>query len=186
MKIVVGLGNPGTQYDFTRHNLGFRVLDILSQRWGGSFGALKTGKNGLDTKVLISGTPVLLVKPMTFMNRSGECVTRFVRNAEHEQGNLLVVVDELSLPLGKLRFRLDGSAGGHNGLKSIIERLGSKEFHRLRLGISDESGSKGADFVLSKFKPDEKPLVEDMLQIAADAVEYWVKEGAANVMNRFN
>lgn len=186
MKIVAGLGNPGAQYMRTRHNLGFRVVELLAQRWGGTFGELKKGKSWIETKTAIGNTPVLLVKPMTFMNRSGECISKLVRNAEDTSGNLLVIVDDLNLPLGKLRFREGGSAGGHNGLKSIIEMLGNPSFHRLRLGIADETGGGGVDYVLSKFRPEEQPVVEEMLEKAADLVECWVKNGATAAMNRFN
>ncbi|HOZ48337.1 MAG TPA: aminoacyl-tRNA hydrolase [Candidatus Hydrogenedentes bacterium] len=186
MKIVVGLGNPGSPYGRTRHNVGFRVLDCLAAQLGVDFDREKY--HGLVSESVIDGVRVLMVKPLTFMNASGDCVARVVRNnTESVSDDLLVIADDVNLPLGKIRIRRGGSAGGHNGLKSIGERIGTTEFPRLRLGVGRNEVSDGLiGHVLGRFRPDEAPMVEDMVALGAEAVVCVVRDGLDRAMNRFN
>jgi peptidyl-tRNA hydrolase, PTH1 family len=185
VKIIVGLGNPGPQYRNTRHNLGFEVLDALARRLNTGFTREK--HQGQLGEAVWSGEKLLLVKPLTFMNRSGDCVAAVVRNKVDTPADVLVVVDEVNLPLGTLRLRAGGSAGGHNGLKSLIERLGTQDFPRLRMGMGDgRAGGALADYVLARFHPDEFPVVKEMIDKGVEAVLSWVSEGAGPAMSKFN
>jgi PTH1 family peptidyl-tRNA hydrolase len=183
--MIVGLGNPGPQYARTRHNLGFMALERLAERLGTSFGREK--HQGLIAESSHGGQKLLLVKPLTFMNRSGDCVAPLARNRVQEPSEVLVVVDDVALPLGRLRLRAGGSAGGHNGLKSLIERLGSPDFHRMRMGVGAHgAGQDLADHVLAKFRPDEWPAVESLLDRAVEATLCWIERGIEEAMNRHN
>lgn len=185
MKILVGLGNPGSQYRFTRHNAGFLVLDRLAERLALPFGRERFG--GLFAKGQCEGCDVVLLKPLTYMNRSGECVGQALRYTNAAPEDVLVVVDDVNLPLGRLRVRSDGSAGGHNGLKSIIEHLGSDAFPRLRIGVGQ--GRQGATLtghVLGTFAQDEMPEMERAVDRAADAAVTFVVKGLGPAMNAFN
>ena len=183
MKLLVGLGNPGPQYRDTRHNVGFWVIDELARRWGLS-DSWRDRDEALYAK---RGREVLLVKPLTFMNNSGFAVSRLSQYFQIEPADMLVVVDEVALPLGRLRARRSGSAGGHNGLKSIIEQLGGLEFPRLRIGVGRGDARRDlADHVLSKFEADERPMIEAATLRAADAAEMFVSEGIERVMSTFN
>ena len=185
MKVIVGLGNPGPQYHYTRHNVGFRVLDCLAERLNTGFTREKY--RGLVAEAVAAGHKVLLVKPLTFMNNSGYCVARATRNNIESPADLLVIVDCVHLPLGKLRLRRGGSPGGHKGVKSVIERLGTEAFARLRLGIGeDTTRDELTEYVLGRFRPEEKPVIEAMIERAADAVECMLTEGLPEAMNRFN
>lgn len=185
MKIVVGLGNPGPQYRNTRHNLGFAVIDQIAERLGVRCDREK--HHGLMGETRLDEDRLVLVKPLTFMNRSGECVAPLMRMTGCAMDALLVVADDVNLPLGKLRMRGEGSAGGHNGLKSIIARLGSDGFARLRLGVGDERGGEDlADYVLSKFRPAEWPVVARIVTEAADAALCWARDGVERAMNDYN
>ena len=182
MKVIVGLGNPGPKYRGTRHNIGFAVLDELARRANVEFDtapaeAITARWRDRDT---------LLAKPMTFMNASGEAVGALLRYYKVEQNDLLVIVDEVQLPLARLRARARGSAGGHNGLKSIIAHLGD-EFARLRIGVGRGDARRDlADHVLARFDPDEAAEVERMTTRAADAAEMFITSGIEAVMNGFN
>ena len=185
MKTIVGLGNPGTKYRGTRHNIGFAVVDELARRAG-------IGFESAPAAALIAkwrrpdGAAALLVKPLTFMNLSGQAVGELVRYYKIEIGDILIVVDEVQLPLGKLRARARGSAGGHNGLKSVIQHVG-EEFARLRLGVGRGDARRDlADHVLARFEKDEAADVERMIERATDASEVFVTAGIAAVMNQFN
>lgn len=185
MKIIVGLGNPGRRYQNTRHNLGFLAMDAIAETLGASFD--KEKYEGLIAEAKHSGQRLLLVKPMTYMNLSGNCVAAVARNRLQDLGDLLVLTDDIHLPLGKLRLRPGGSHGGHNGLKSIIERIGANEFPRMRMGVGDEkAGETLVDHVLSRFRPEEKKAVSEMLDRAAAAALCWLDDGIALAMNRFN
>lgn len=185
MKMVVGLGNPGPKYRHTRHNLGFMVLDRMAERLGVQF--LKEKHEGLLAETRFTGVPLLMVKPLTYMNLSGSCVAALARNKIFSPADILVVVDDVSLPLGKVRVRADGSAGGHNGLKSIIERLGTQDFARVRMGVGEnEAGGDLAEYVLAKFRPEEKPVAAEMVERAVDAALCWVAAGVEPAMNQFN
>jgi len=183
MKAIVGLGNPGEKYRGTRHNIGFAVLDELARRAHVAFDSAPA--DALVARVR-AAEPVLLVKPMTFMNASGQAVGELLRYFKVELADLLVVVDEAQLPLAKLRARARGSAGGHNGLKSIIEHLGT-EFARLRVGVGRGNAERDlADHVLARFDKDEEAEVERMTARAADAAEVFIASGIAATMNQFN
>ena len=185
MKIVVGLGNPGARYKDTRHNVGFMVMDRLAARLGADFSQEKY--NGLIARTLRAGETVLLVKPLTFTNNSGECVARILRYTETEQSDLLVVADDVNLPLGRLRLRESGSAGGHNGLKSIIERIGGQDFPRLRIGVGLGNGGGGlVGHVLGAFASEERAPRNEAIERAADATLMYLDEGMTRAMNAFN
>ncbi len=182
MKAVVGLGNPGDEYKGTRHNVGFEVIDELARRWNVR---LKKWKSIADVAV-INDRGVVLAAPKTFMNASGQAVGAVMAFYKIEPADVLVIVDEVQLPLGRLRLRLAGSAGGHNGLKSVIEHVG-RDFPRLRIGV--ERGHPDwdlSDRVLSKFPPNERDAVDRAIMRAADAVEVVVSDGVHAAMNRFN
>ena len=182
MKAIVGLGNPGTEYAGTRHNVGFDVVDELARRWGAR---LKKWKASADLAV-VKEREVLLVEPKTFMNDSGLAVSAVMAFYKIQPSDVLVIVDEVQLPLGKLRLRRSGSAGGHNGLKSVIAHVGP-EFPRLRIGVErGRPDSMLRHHVLSKFAPDERDVVERAVGRAADAVETFVSDGLQVAMNRFN
>lgn len=184
MKLVVGLGNPGSQYARTRHNVGWLAADRLADRagWAGR------GRQRDSSSVVMGryrGLDLILVKPLTFMNDSGLAVRKVLAREHAPLGDLLVVADDLALPFGKLRFREGGSHGGHNGLRSIIDELGTEKFSRLRVGIGEPD--RGAiDHVLSTFGPDETARLDELLDAAADAVEVWARDGTSKAANRFN
>jgi len=183
MKLVIGLGNPGRTYDGTRHNIGFDVVDLIAARhrveWESAPADALIGKWRVAS--------ALLAKPLTFMNLSGQAVGDLVRFFKVDLGDLLVVVDDVHLEVGRLRARVNGSAGGHNGLKSVIGLLGTDEFARLRVGVGrGESGRDLADHVLAKFDPIERETVAEAAGRAADAAELFIGEGMGPVMNRYN
>ncbi len=182
--VVVGLGNPGARYADTRHNLGFRVVDELARRH--SFGAVD--EFACNALVKAQGA-LLLVKPQTYMNRSGHALRCLVERHGFTPQDFLVVYDEIHLPLGKLRLRPQGSPGGHRGLESVLESLATDRVPRLRLGIAPAqlpAGSELAEFVLTPFAADELPSVEEMIERAAEACLVWATEGPAVAMQRFN
>lgn len=184
MKIVVGLGNPGSQYEQTRHNIGWMVLDRIADRAGWS-GRGRTRDAAAIVMGRYRGLDVTLVKPLTYMNESGLAVRKVLARERAPLGDLLVVVDDFALPFGRLRFREGGGAGGHNGLTSIIAELGSDRFSRLRVGIG--APDRGfADHVLSRFRPDEERRLPELLDEAAEGVETWAREGTSRAANRFN
>ncbi len=182
MKAIVGLGNPGAAYAGTRHNVGFDVVDELARRWGVR---LRPWKSVADL-VVVSARAAVLVEPLTFMNLSGEAVSRVAAFHKLEPSDLLVVVDEIQLPVGRLRLRRSGSAGGHNGLKSIIQHVGD-EFPRLRIGVGrGDPRWDLADHVLSRFAGDERAAIDEAIVRAADAAELFVEQGIEPAMSRFN
>jgi len=183
-KLVVGLGNPGSKYEETRHNIGFEVINRLAE---GGAGARFTRKfDGLVAETEIDFRRVLLLKPETFMNLSGRSVAQALRFYKLDLADLLVVCDDLSLPLGKLRIRGGGSDGGQKGLRDISTHLGTDAFARLRIGIGERGQADAVDFVLSRFRSAERPVIDDALILAAQAVAVWTTQGLAAVMNRFN
>jgi PTH1 family peptidyl-tRNA hydrolase len=184
VKIVVGLGNPGAQYEKTRHNIGWMVLDRLADRagWGGK-GRSRDASSVVQGRY--RGLDLTLVKPLTFMNESGLAVRKSLARAHAPLTEMLVVTDDFSLPFGKLRFREGGSAGGHNGLRSIIAELGNEQFSRLRVGIG-EPAVDAIDHVLSQFAKGEKARLSELLDAAADAVEAWARDGTNKAANHFN
>ncbi|MDE3153734.1 MAG: aminoacyl-tRNA hydrolase [Acidobacteriota bacterium] len=188
MKLVVGLGNPGTRYRGTRHNIGFEVLDELARRHGVVF----TPSRGEADEARLRDVPglpggALLLKPLTFMNLSGRAVADAARYYRIDPADALVVADDVNLSLGRLRARARGSAGGHNGFASIIEQLGTEAFPRLRVGVGRGDPRRDlANHVLARFEPGERPAVEAMTTRAAEAAELFLTDGIAAVMNRFN
>lgn len=185
MKLIVGLGNIGRRYENTRHNIGFEVLNALAARNPDA-----TDKEKFDGRVLditIGTERSLLLWPHTLMNLSGQSVRAAIDFYQIPFTDLLIVCDDFNLPLAKLRFRSQGSAGGQKGLEDIIKRLGTGEFSRLRIGIGPVPDSwEGADFVLGKFKPTERPAINDAVALAVDAVECWATQGIEIGMNKFN
>jgi len=182
MKAIVGLGNPGDEYTGTRHNVGFEVVNALAERWNAK---LRKWKSIADVAV-VKDRAVVLVEPRTFMNHSGQAVQAVMAFYKILPADVLVIVDEAQLPLGKLRLRPFGSAGGHNGLKSVIEHVGP-EFPRLRIGVDRGHPEWDlSDRVLSKFPPSERDVVDRAIARAADAVETYVTDGLHLAMNRFN
>jgi PTH1 family peptidyl-tRNA hydrolase len=182
MRAVVGLGNPGSEYTGTRHNVGFEVVDELVRRWNAK---LKKWKSIADVAI-VTDRDVVLVEPKTFMNLSGQAVNAVMAFYKIQPADVLVVVDEVQLPLGKLRLRPSGSAGGHNGLKSVIEHVG-RDFPRLRIGVDRGHPDWDlSDRVLSKFPANERDIVDRAIGRAADAVETFVSDGIHAAMNRFN
>jgi len=182
MKAIVGLGNPGREYAGTRHNIGFEVIDEVARRWNVR---LRPWKSAADLAV-VTGRSAVLVEPQTFMNLSGDAVGRVAAFHKLEPADVLVVVDEVQLPLGRIRLRRSGSSGGHNGLQSIIHHIGT-EFPRLRIGVGRGDPKWDlADHVLSRFGREEREAVVEAVNKAADAVETFVDEGIEAAMNRFN
>ncbi len=184
MKVVVGLGNPGSRYAGTRHNVGWLVLDRLAERAGWS----GRGRQRDASTILMGrhrGLDLTLVKPLTWMNDSGSAVRKVLAREHAPLADLLVVADDFALPFGKLRFRESGSHGGHNGLRSIIEELGTEKFSRLRVGIGDPARD-ARDHVLSRFEPDEVQRLDELLDAAAEGIEAWAADGTSKAANRFN
>ena len=186
MKLIVGLGNPGIEYQFTPHNLGFLAIDRIAEQCGVEVRNRQC--RALTARAVIGSEPVLLAKPETFMNLSGISVRELV--AKHElrpESDLIVIYDELDLPLGMIRIRQRGSSAGHNGMESLIGALGTQEFLRIRLGIApDRKISDGVKYVLTPFRKKELKVVDEVLDTAAEAVNVILKEGPAAAMNRFN
>jgi peptidyl-tRNA hydrolase, PTH1 family len=184
MKLVVGLGNPGSKYQGTRHNIGFELVDRLAR--GGRGAAFSRRFDGLLADTEIDFRRVLLLKPETFMNLSGRSVSQAVRFYKLPLSDILVVCDDLSLPLGKLRIRTAGSDGGQKGLRDVAAALGTDQFPRLRIGIGDQDDSDAVNFVLTRFRSAERPIIDDALILASQAVAVWVTQGIEAAMNRFN
>ena len=189
MKIVVGLGNPGKQYEHTRHNVGWMVLDRLAER-AGWVGHARARDAAASVHGRYKGLDLMLVKPTTFMNLSGVAVRKVLARQHAPLDELLVVVDDFDLPLGRIRLRAEGSAGTHNGLKSIVGELGNQKFARLRVGIGEpvrvNPDRAAIDHVLSRFGAGERRTLEVVLDAAADAVEDWAREGASRAANKWN
>ena len=188
-RLLVGLGNPGREYSGTRHNVGFMVLDRLAAAWGAAFRADK--KWQAEVAVVSSQNPcgtgdVWLCKPQTYMNLSGESVGEIARFYKIEPARVFVILDDMALPLGRLRIRERGTAGGHNGLQSILDHLGTQDIARLRIGIGSAEPGAAVGHVLGRFAVDERPLVEQSLERAVEAVRFAQENDLPSAMNRFN
>ncbi len=184
MKMVVGLGNPGDKYVDTRHNIGFRVIDALADALGIEVKTRKfSGRLGIGE---FAGKKLILLKPWQFMNCSGQVVATAAGFYKLPIGDLLVISDDMALEPGIIRIRAKGSSGGHNGLADIIEKIGSDNFSRLRLGIGQRGTADAADFVLDRPTKEEKPLLDETIEQAKKAVLYWIKNGIEKTMNEFN
>lgn len=183
MKVVVGLGNPGREYAGTRHNVGYAVADLLAQ--GPRAGRFQSRFQAQVAELIEDADKLLLVKPETYMNLSGRCVRQLIDFYQLPIDQLLVVCDDINLPLGKLRFRARGSHGGHNGLRSIQEHLATTEYSRLRIGV-ERPADDAIDHVLGRFRPSERPVIEEAIATAAQAVAVWTTQGIEECMNRYN
>lgn len=186
-QLIVGLGNPGTKYAQTRHNVGFDLLDSLAKRWQISFSDRKQFQGIYGEGIGRNNTKIRLLKPQTFMNLSGQSVRATIDWFKLPPESVLVVYDDLDLPLGKIRLRLSGSAGGHNGMKSIISHLGTQKFPRVRMGIGKSAGEKDTiSHVLGKFSEAEKPVINEVIYLVNDAIEVSLKQGIEQAMNLYN
>lgn len=183
MYLVVGLGNPGREYEGTRHNAGFGVVEYMADKLGVDISRIKF--KGLVGETIISGEKCLFLKPSTFMNLSGESVREAADFYKIPPENIIVVYDDVSMEVGRLRIRPSGSDGGHNGMKSIIYQLNSNSFPRVRVGIGAPSREM-VSHVLGRFTQDEKPLIKEIIEIASDAVAEIIKNGTQSAMNRYN
>jgi peptidyl-tRNA hydrolase, PTH1 family len=185
VKVIVGLGNPGAKFETTRHNVGFMVVDELAYRF--NIKKYKQKFNSYYEVATVNGEKILLIKPLTYMNLSGEAVKPFLNFFKAEIDDLLVIYDDLDLPVGKLRLRTKGSAGGHNGIKSMIQHLGTQEFKRVRIGVGrPPSFMSVPDYVLQSFHKDEEADVIKAIKQAADACEDWASKSFLEVMNNYN
>ncbi|WP_232699020.1 aminoacyl-tRNA hydrolase [Brevibacillus daliensis] len=186
MKVIIGLGNPGKQYEDTRHNVGFLAIDKISKQLNIPLSQMKF--RAIIGEGNVSGEKVLLVKPQTYMNLSGETVGQLVSYYKITANDLIVIYDDLDLPVGKLRLRVKGSAGGHNGIKSIIAHLGTQEFNRIKIGIDrPEQGKSISDYVLHSFPKSDMSFIQDAIDLSAKACEDWVQgDTFVQVMNHHN
>jgi len=184
MKLIVGLGNPGPAYARNRHNVGFQLVESLAQEYG-----LRFARRQLRAQVAggtIAGRQVLLAKPLTFMNLSGNAVRALMHFYQLTPADLLVAYDDLDLPLGRIRLRPEGGSGGHKGMRSIIEQLGVEQFARLRIGIGRPAHGDAVDYVLQDFTADEAAEIRRAIALASQATVVWLQEGIEAAMNRFN
>ena len=183
MWVIVGLGNPGRRYSKTRHNIGFVVADEISDRYAID---LKEKALYLMGKGSIEGNDIILVEPLTFMNLSGAAVRDVMKRHNVRSENLVIVQDDIDMETGRLKIRDKGSSGGHKGIESVIENLGTREFIRVKIGVGRDEGVATEDYVLSKFRKDEVSLIREAVVRAADAVAVILKDGVYKAMNRFN
>lgn len=187
MIVIVGLGNPGEKYSFTRHNIGFMITGKLSEKHSIN-GRFESKFNAIVGKGDVNGTPVMIVQPMTYMNLSGEALAKVLNFYKLPAENIIVVYDDLALDLGRIRFRKDGSDGGHNGIKSIIQCLGNnKIFPRLKVGIGPQpKGFPSEAYVLQAFQKNEKELLTSVVDVSIEAIEYCIKEDVISAQNKYN
>ncbi|WP_024983375.1 aminoacyl-tRNA hydrolase [Brevibacillus borstelensis] len=185
MKVIVGLGNPGKKYEDTRHNAGFIAIDKINDKWG--IPVVQNKFRALIGEGRIEGEKVLLVKPQTYMNLSGESIAEILKFYKLTPEDVVVIYDDLDLPPGQLRLREKGSAGGHNGIKSLILHMGTQEFKRIKIGIGrPEPGRSVSDYVLHPFSTAERSLIDEAADLAAAAAAMWTKEPFVKVMNQYN
>ena len=184
MKIIVGLGNPGAKYEFTRHNAGFLMLDFYAKEKG--FEIKKLKNKALIGEQIINGEKVIFVKPQTFMNLSGDSVLQIADYYGVDNEDIFVIYDDISLPLGKIRIRKKGSAGGHNGIKDIILKLSSDEFPRLKVGVSENRDKDLVDYVLGGFSKKELEVLREVAKKTVEIIDNFVKSGADYCMNAYN
>lgn len=186
-QLIVGLGNPEPKYDKTRHNIGFEALDSFSERWNVPLQNNRRFKGLFGEGRSVAGDKIYLLKPLTYMNRSGEAIRAVVDWYKLPPESLLVIYDDMDLAVGRLRLRLSGSAGGHNGIKSTISHLGSQDFPRLRIGIGQSGPDKDTvSHVLGRFAPAEREAIQEVLQLTTEAVELGLKEGLEKAMSLYN
>ena len=185
-QLIIGLGNPEPKYDKTRHNIGFEAVDALLKAWQLSWGQQRRFQGYLAEGLDPNGHKIRLLKPLTYMNRSGQSVRAVTDWYKLPPESVLVIYDDMDLPVGRLRLRLSGSAGGHNGMKSIISHLGSQDFPRLRIGIGQSGQKETVSHVLGRFSPDEASSISEVLHLATEAVERSLKEGVEKAMSLYN
>ncbi len=185
MTIIVGLGNPTRKYANTRHNLGFMIVDELARKLNAKF---KEKEDHLIAEVKIQDKDIVIVKPLTYMNLSGKAVKKLVNEKVLQclPSSLIVAHDDLDLPLGKIKIKRNGSSGGHKGVQSIIENIGTKDFIRVKLGISKDPAQDTSDYVLTPFKKEEKAIIKEKIALAADAIIAIITEGISKAMNIYN
>lgn len=184
IKLIVGLGNPGTRYARNRHNVGFMIVEEFADSHSLDFKRKKFNAQIAEGKIADART--MIAKPQTFMNASGEAVAKLFKYYKVEPHDLIVIYDDLDLPLGKLRLRADGSAGGHHGMESIIARIGTSDFPRLRIGIGRPDPDADVDHVLSDFDRQERAIMDETIERAVEAIEAWLENGITVAMNKFN
>lgn len=184
MKIVIGLGNPGRKYSKTRHNVGFMIIDKLTEEHNAGSGKKRFGST--ISECFIEGNKTLFVKPQTFMNASGYSAREIIEKYGCNLDDILVVIDDINLPLGKIRIRGKGSSGGHKGLKSVSDHVKTTDFARLRIGVGSDFSENQKDFVLSHFTREESKIIENALNKAREAINVWIKIGINDCMNMFN
>lgn len=184
MYIIVGLGNPGRQYNYTRHNVGFDVVDYLGRKH--DIKVTKVKHKSAIGEGIIAGEKVILVKPQTYMNLSGEAVMSLMNYYDIDLENLIVIYDDIDTAIGKLRIRIKGSGGSHNGMKNIIYHLQTVDFPRVRIGIGKPERQPLRDYVLQRFSRDEVDVIAPVIKDAGDAIELWIKEGVQTAMNKYN
>ena len=186
-QLIVGLGNPEPKYDKTRHNIGFELVDTLAKSWQIDWQKNRRFQGLFAEGTTIQGKKIRLLKPLTYMNLSGQSVRAVTDWYKLSPSSLLVIYDDMDLPLGKMRLRMSGSAGGHNGMKSIIAHLGQQDFPRLRIGIGKSTGQKETiSHVLGKFSPTETKIVQEVLRLAEDAIDLSLKQGVEKAMSLYN
>ena len=183
MKLVVGLGNPGLEYKNTRHNIGFHYLDLFANKYNLTF---KEKYNGMYTKTIINNEDVILLKPLTYMNLSGECVIKFVNYYKIKNEDILIIHDDLDIDIGRIKLKENGSSGGHNGIKSIIDNLNTEKFKRLKIGISKNNLYDTKDYVLGKFNNDELEKIKELEPIILNILDDYFKLPFNDLMSRYN
>jgi peptidyl-tRNA hydrolase, PTH1 family len=184
MKLIVGLGNPGAEYERTRHNVGWRVVDAFARKF--RIAVTRHEKNALTGSGRVAGGTVMVAKPLTFMNLSGDAVRLLTNVYTESTTDMIVVYDDIDLPLGRLRIRPNGSAGTHNGMRSIISSIATENFPRLRVGIGSAEQGRLRDYVLDEFTADEEPIVERAVERSVDALLLFVRGDLKRAMNQFN
>ncbi|MCD1261890.1 aminoacyl-tRNA hydrolase [Paenibacillus athensensis] len=185
MKCFVGLGNPGKQYEMNRHNVGFMALDRFAAKW--NFGSYQAKGKGMLAEGHVNGSKVYLLKPMTYMNLSGEALRAFLDFYKADLADVTIVYDDMDTPYGQIRLRYQGSAGGHNGIKSIIQHTGTQQFNRIRIGVSRPApGYNIADYVLSNFSKEEAPALGQVLDLTGEAMAAIVEQPFEKTMAKFN
>jgi PTH1 family peptidyl-tRNA hydrolase len=185
-QLIIGLGNPEQKYEKTRHNIGFEAVDRLAQQWQMSWKENRRFQGMIAEGLSVGSQKICLLKPLTYMNRSGQAARAVLDWYKLEPESTLVIYDDMDLPLGRLRLRLSGSAGGHNGMKSLIAHLGTQQFPRLRLGIGKSAQKETLSHVLGQFAPQERPIVQAVLDLTTQAVEVSLREGIEKAMNLYN
>ena len=184
MKLIVGLGNPGTEYDNTRHNIGFKVIDAFARKNNIEFNKEKFG--GKYTEILLNGEKIILLKPQKYINLSGEVIKKYVDYFKIDIDDILIISDDMDIEIGHLKLKLKGSSGGHNGLKNIELHLGTKEYKRLKLGISKNKQIDSKDYVLGKINIEESKILEEVIKTSVNILEEYNKMTFSNLMNKYN